>query len=351
MILGTPVWQQWNCLWRSVLKEPDGWSSLFVLGHCSLHQLNLVKVLRSLMALLSSSSLNPYNLRGRPTSATWVTVSLHVISKVSSAANCGAQSSNWVSCSSGWNLAGITQSQQSFTVSVAGDYLHMLRKAWNIPSGTPQFNAGCRRLAKIQYAPETGMGDMPPVEREMAALTSLGPERVTANPRCPLKECDKSVRLVCRTYNAATRAACSGNALTILLAALRRTANPEEQDTMSLLESALVTHFQLTRDIGAAMSSAMMSQRQIGLAETTLPEKMTNMPIVPAHVFHPDSQGLLDKAERSRSTRECVQRTFRGAVTTRYKPRGSQSSHQSSSVACMEPWVYGRGQATAGVPM
>lgn len=41
---------------------------------------------------------------------------------------------------------------------------------------------GCRRLTKIQYAPETGMGDMPPVERQMAALTSLGPEHVTANP-------------------------------------------------------------------------------------------------------------------------------------------------------------------------
>ena len=157
--------------------------------------------------------------------------------------------------------AGITQTQQSVTVPVAGDYLHMLRKAWNIPSGAPQFNAGCRRLTKNQYAPETGMGDMPPVEREMAALTSLGPERVTTNPRCPLKECDKSDRLVSRTYNAATRAARSGNALAILLAALRRTANPEDQDTMSLIDSALVTHSQLTRDIGAAMSSAMVSRR------------------------------------------------------------------------------------------
>ena len=113
--------------------------------------------------------------------------------------------------------ADITQSQQSVTVPGAGDYLHMLRKAWNIPSGAPQFNEGCRRLAKIQYATEMGMGDMPPAEREMAALTSLGPERVTANPRCPLKECDKSDWLVCRTYIAATRAARSGNALAILL--------------------------------------------------------------------------------------------------------------------------------------
>ena len=70
------------------------------------------------------------------------------------------------------------------------------------------------------------------------------------------------------------------------------------------------------------------------------------MPIVPAHVFHPDSQGVLEKAEQSRHTRECVQRTFRGAVTTRYKPWGSQPPHQSSSWARKEPWLYGKRQAT-----
>ncbi|XP_030272800.1 uncharacterized protein LOC115581658 [Sparus aurata] len=106
--------------------------------------------------------------------------------------------------------AGISHSQHPISVPVAADYLHMLRKSWNAPSGAPQFNAGCRRLTKVMYAPDTGMGDMPPVEREMAALTSLGPERVTANPRCPVKECEKTDRLVCRSYNAATRAARSG---------------------------------------------------------------------------------------------------------------------------------------------
>ncbi len=64
--------------------------------------------------------------------------------------------------------------------------VQMLSKAWNAPSGAPQFNAGCRRLAKLQYAPETGLGDMPPVEQGMAALTFLGPELVTANPCCPV---------------------------------------------------------------------------------------------------------------------------------------------------------------------
>ena len=159
--------------------------------------------------------------------------------------------------------AGISQSQHPISVPVAADYLQMLRKSWNTRSGAPQFNVGCRRLTKVMYAPDIGMRDMPPVEREMVALTSLGPERVSTNPRCPVKECEKTDRLVCRSYNAATQAAHSGNALAILLVALRRTANPEDQDTMSLIDSTLVTHSQLTRDVGVVMSSAMMSRRQI----------------------------------------------------------------------------------------
>lgn len=56
--------------------------------------------------------------------------------------------------------AGISQSQQSVSVPAAGDCLQMLRKSWSTLSGAPQFNAGCRRLTKVQYAPETGMGYM-----------------------------------------------------------------------------------------------------------------------------------------------------------------------------------------------
>lgn len=148
---------------------------------------------------------------------------------------------------------GLGLSQQSISVPVAGDYLQMLSKLWNTLSRAPQFNEGCRKL--FQDAPETGMGDMSPVEQEMAALPSLGPEQLTANPRCPAKGYDKTNLFVCWAYNAATRA---GNALTILLAALRRTANPEDQDT-NLIDSTLVTHSQLIRGIVIAMSSAMMS--------------------------------------------------------------------------------------------
>ncbi len=92
--------------------------------------------------------------------------------------------------------AGVSQSQPSVSIPVAEDYSQMLSKAWTNPKAAPQFNAGCRRFVKIQYATETGMGGMPAVEREMAALTPLGPDRVTDGPRCPRKECEKTDNLV-----------------------------------------------------------------------------------------------------------------------------------------------------------
>lgn len=162
-----------------------------------------------------------------------------------------------------------------------------------------------------------------------------------ANPCCSAKECERSDRL-CQSYNAATRAAWSGNAITVLLAALWRVGNPEDQDAISLIDSALVTHSHLTRDIGATMSSAMMLQRQIWLVQTFLPEnirkELTHMTIVPVQVFHPDSQGVLDEVEQPRRTRDCVQHTFSRAPLVRYKLRGSQPPHQPPWTH-QKPWV------------
>ena len=108
---------------------------------------------------------------------------------------------------------------------------------------------------------------------------------MTADPRCLVRGCHKIDTLVCRTYNAAARAVRSGNALAILLAATRRSVGPEDPDTLSLVDSALTVHSQLTRDVGAAMSATVMAQRQIWLAQTSLPEgvsrDLTRMPVVP----------------------------------------------------------------------
>ena len=117
--------------------------------------------------------------------------------------------------------AGIAQSRPTVSLPAAEDFCQMLRKTWEIPSKPCQFNVGCRKLARGAYPPRTGLGDMPPVEREMAALTSTGPPRLTADPHCPRRECDRTDRLVCKAYNASARAARSGNALAVLLAAVR----------------------------------------------------------------------------------------------------------------------------------
>lgn len=61
---------------------------------------------------------------------------------------------------------------------------------------------------------------------------------------------------------------------------------------MGLVDVALVTHTQLTRDIGATMPSAIHSCRQIWLVQTSLPDtirELTYMPVTSGHVFHPDS--------------------------------------------------------------
>ena len=53
--------------------------------------------------------------------------------------------------------AGISQSQHHMSVPVAADYLQMIRKSWNAPSGASQLNAGCKRLTKVLY--DTEMSD------------------------------------------------------------------------------------------------------------------------------------------------------------------------------------------------
>lgn len=237
----------------------------------------------------------------------------------------------------------IARTQPPVSIPVADDYSQMLRKAWNNPIAAPQFNAGCRRFAKLNYPAESGMGNMPPVEREIAALTTLGPDKVTDNPRCPGKECQKTDRLMSQAYNAATRAARSGNALAIVLAALRKVVNTEERDVMNLIDTALITHSQLTRDIGASMSSAILARRQIWLAQTDLPEtirrELTSMPVIPGRVFHTDSQSLLDTADQARRRRESVQQTFGGP--TRHGHRAAHS-FQPSHFSRSEPWGHDR---------
>ncbi len=247
----------------------------------------------------------------------------------------------------------ISRAQPPVSIPVAEDYFQMLRKAWNNPKAARQFNAGCRRFARIDYAPESGMGNMPSVEREIAALTTLGPDRVTDNPRCPGKECQKTDRLMCQTYNAATQAARSGNALAIVLAALRKVISSEDRDALNLVDAALITHSQLTRDIGVSMSSAVLARRQIWLAQTSLPEtirkELTNMPVMPGRVFHPDSQSLLDTADQARRRKESVQRTFGHVGPTRYGHKGAQP-FQPSHFPRSEPWGYDRRQARGYQP-
>lgn len=156
---------------------------------------------------------------------------------------------------------------------------------------------------------------MPLVEREMAALASLGPDKVSVNPHCPLKECDKTNHLV--------RSGRVG---------LRRTAAAGHPDTKALIDAALSAHSQLIHDVGSVMSLAMMTRRQVWLVHMTLPEnirkELTTLPVVPGRVFHTDSQSVLDEAEWFLRTRVCVQCTFSRTMVTRQRSVAQQ--HQIS---------------------
>ncbi|CAL8287194.1 unnamed protein product [Gadus morhua 'NCC'] len=207
---------------------------------------------------------------------------------------------------------GVSHTSPPPSIPVAGDYTRMLTSSWGRASKRPQFNAGCRQLAMTVYPAETGLGDMPPVEALIASLTPLGPARVSSNPSCPRKECAKTDRLVTRSFNASARAARTGNALAMTLAALRRTLDPADGDAMGLVEAALSAHAQLTRDVGDSMAAAVLCRRQVWLAQTSLPEairtELLNLPVTPGHVFHPETQTVLDRTERAVASREAVQR-------------------------------------------
>ncbi|CAL8342654.1 unnamed protein product [Arctogadus glacialis] len=144
---------------------------------------------------------------------------------------------------------------------------------------------------------------MPPVEASIASWTSLGPARLSSNPSCPRKECAKTDRLVTRSFNASARAARTGNALAMTLAALRRTLDPADGDAIGLVEAALSAHSQLKRDVGDSMAAAVLRRRQVWLAQTPLPEairrELLNHFVAPGHVFHPESQAVSDRTEPS----------------------------------------------------
>ena len=145
---------------------------------------------------------------------------------------------------------GIAQSRPMVSLPAADDFCQMLRKTCDAPSKPCQFTAGCRKLARASYPPETGLGDMPPVKREMAALTSAGPPRLTHTAlggRVPIMR-----------RNA--RAARSGNALAVLLAAVRKTVVAGDQDTKDLMDTALSALAQMKRDVGSAIGWIWLAQ-------------------------------------------------------------------------------------------
>ena len=69
----------------------------------------------------------------------------------------------------------------------------------------------------------------------------------------------------------------------VLLAAVRKTVGAGDQDTKDLMDTALSALAQMTRDVGSAISSAILARKQIWLAQIALLEgvrgELINMPV------------------------------------------------------------------------
>ena len=69
----------------------------------------------------------------------------------------------------------------------------------------------------------------------------------------------------------------------VFLAAVRKTVGAGDQDTKDLMDTALSALAQMTRDVGSAISSAILARKQIWLAQIALLEgvrgELINMPV------------------------------------------------------------------------
>lgn len=110
---------------------------------------------------------------------------------------------------------------------------------------------------------------------------------------------------------------------------------------MSLIESTLIAHAKLTRDVGASMSLAMLAHRQIWLAQTSLPENMkkdlTNM----SGSFI-QSLGVYWKRQRSPAAQENTFNTHSaGQVVPDIDPEAHSLRTRKDGEGCVETPLEG----------
>ena len=207
---------------------------------------------------------------------------------------------------------------------VAQGFVERLRGTWDTaaPQGDP--GRSCGGIRGIRYAPDTGLGWMPPVERDIALLTSLPPEKVSHNPAHSSMDGKAADKLLSLAFNASMRAARAGNLLAILLAAARRQVGGDNARLVETLTAALSVQSYVTRDIGDSLGRTVRLRRHLWLAETALPaavrSQLVALPVEPDRVFHTSTRAALEQTGEARRARDKICGAFRSP-----RPSGSRA--------------------------
>ena len=238
-----------------------------------------------------------------------------------------------------WASAAAPPSPPSFPV--AQGFLEMLRKHW--PAGPPTKGGkkGCAGMRGVCYAPGSGLNWMPPVEQEVAMLTSLPLGSVSNDSSHPTTDGRVLDRQIATAFNAAMRAARAGNVLAILLAAAGQQVGDDNARLSEMLSAALSVQSYVTTDVGDCLGQLVRSRRHLWLAETSLPPAMraqlVALPVEPGRVFHSSTRAALEQAGEARRTKEKICAAFR---KTGARPSAARSQDARPDWARGEPSRY-----------
>ena len=204
---------------------------------------------------------------------------------------------------------------------VAQGFLETLRKSWPEESqaGRRGLKRGCAGMRGVSYAPESGLNWMPPVEREVAMLTSLPVGSVSNDPSHPTTGGRVSDRLLTSAFDAAMRTARAGNVLAILLAAAHRQLGGDSVQLSELLSTALSVQQHITADVGDCLAQLIRSRRHLWLSETSFPPmvraQLVALPVEPGRVFHTSTRSVLEQAGEAVRAKEKIYSAFKKPVS------------------------------------
>lgn len=188
-----------------------------------------------------------------------------------------------------------------FSVPPSAPYIAELQRCWAVPRRFAHRTSDDRALANMQDAATYGLGSMPGVEPTLAAIIVSPDEALRPDARCPRPQCRITDDYICKSYDAAARAARIGNSMSHMLLALSQSLQSAEVEPpiRDLTDTLLQAFAYMTREQGRVMSHLTSARRQVWLAQSPLSEQcrrsLRSLPVVPGHLFGPAAQDALQR--------------------------------------------------------